>query len=193
MDKGIPAFGDVRDRLIALPHHPWPDPATGGHYVTSDIFPTKHRVLQQLAPKAVSVFEIGALVGYFLVTACDALAGVERVGWIDNETYLPGSNRMCGENLEAAFPYVAQLSPPALIDGWPPSWDVVHVDGDHSYDWCLHDLRGALGHDPMLIVVDDTDSHPNTVRPAVLDFCAEISRTPRFYTTANGFAAIVLR
>lgn len=218
-------YGDIRDTLVALPHHPWPDHANGAHYVTSDIFPVKHELLVAFADsledweKPSSIFEIGALCGYFLVTALDALtkAGchVGHIGWIDPETALPGSNVMVVENLAAATETRianlssshADLSRPG--GGWTDlSWkasvadvlevvqvwddvhaDVVHVDGDHSYAACLVDLGVAIALEPKIILVDDYQAL-GEVRSATDDFARQMGLTVEEVTTVNGLAVI---
>lgn len=50
-------------------------------------------------------------------------------------------------------------------------WELAHIDGDHSYDGCLHDLRCAARFSRR-IVVDDYDTGPE-IRRACADFLQE--------------------
>lgn len=146
-------FGDVRDRLSLLPVH-------GGGYWSTDLFTVKHELLAAEYADARSIFEIGALVGEFLVTALDACPDADRVGWVDSEVHTPGSNVLCGENIRAAFPgedharrhwtHVRELPYGRL-----PQYDVVQVDGEHSMHACIADLTVAYGLRPSVILVDD--------------------------------------
>lgn len=58
------------------------------------------------------------------------------------------------------------------LDSLPPGIDLLHIDGDHSYEGCLSDLslgwRSGVGH----MLVDDVDYIPD-VRRAVDDWLAE--------------------
>lgn len=187
-------FGDVRDLLQQLPEEPWG--GYGGTYVLSDIFPTKHRVLQELVPDADSVFEIGACFGHFLVTALDALERCVRVGWCDNETHTPGSNAGVVANLDRWralsgrqvsgewFDHLVKITTRSF-----DRWDVVHVDGEHTLHACLIDLGVALALRPRVILVDDTIAHQPVIE-AVKLFSTYTGLEPVWHTTANGFVTL---
>lgn len=197
--------GDIRDVLEALPHHPWADHANGDHYVSSDIFPTKWEVLRREVPDARSVFEFGALVGYFLVTALDACPKIERVAWVDVEIAHPDSNDLCAANVVAAskgrkpFPrsrWFDKTHPHVLAhllytdgEARPAQYDVVHVDGDHSYKGCLIDLTLGLAMNPQLLLVDDYQAI-GEVRAATDDFAQHMGLTVEAFETVNGLAVI---
>ena len=51
--------------------------------------------------------------------------------------------------------------------------DFVHVDGDHSFDGCYHDLRLAVGLRPKWILVDDMKHHAAEVGEAAKRFVRE--------------------
>lgn len=185
-------FGDIRDLIEALPEH-----AGGTGYRTSDIFTEKHRWLRENVPDARSVFEFGALCGYFLVTACDACPDIRTVGWCDSELHTPGSNEMVVKNLRWQWamtpvehrvrdlPHMA-YSNRVLEDG---IYDVVHVDGEHTYRGCLIDLALALAMQPKAILVDDSHAIAE-VKAAIEDFCGYLGLEPEWFETVNGFAVI---
>ena len=192
-------FGDVRDVLVRLPREPWG--SYQGSYVVSDLFPAKHRVLRELVPDARSVFEIGALMGHFLVTALDALPDADTVGWVDPEQHTPGSNAAVHANLDA---WQSTSGRRVRREWWPkivdrttrPStsapralWDVVHIDGAHSLEACATDLGYALGLHPRLILVDDTIAI-REVRTAVEGFVTYTGLDVVWHGTVNGFASI---
>ena len=52
--------------------------------------------------------------------------------------------------------------------------DFVHVDADHSYEGCRHDLKLALKSDPKVILVDDYD-YVYSVKKATDEFVLEHS------------------
>lgn len=179
-------YGDVRDVLAGLPHH------QGGAYWQTDIFPRKHAYLREHAPQARSVFEFGALVGYFLVTALDACPGIARVSWLDNELHTPESNRMTRENLDAVGRVGEHLWTDTVRDVVSDDceqYDIVHVDGEHTLHACLVDLGLALAMRPKLILVDDTDAI-SEVREAVELFSGYVGLESEYHDTVNGFAVL---
>lgn len=194
-----PTFGDVRDTLVNLPHG---DPWGGASYCQLDLFTVRFDLIRRLEPQPTSVFECGALYGYFLVTALEAAPTIRRVGWVDNESHSPGSNLMCLENL-------ASLDGAHELDGWvsfytwrgdiPPSarYDLVSVDSDHSYDGCLADLRAAHKLEPSWIFVDDwiAGAHGDDIRAATTAFLLEAddAYTVTEHTTVNGLAVLTRR
>lgn len=185
--------GDIRDVLLALPHHPWANHDSGSHYVSSNIFPMKYLCLREEAPNARSLFEFGALVGYFLVTAIHACPSLNLIGWADDESHCPGSNELCLENVRVASEGRQMWVRPSLKAPMAHDhYDVVHVDGDHSYGWAVKDLSRALQMEPQLVLVDDTIAH-DEVLEAVEDVCREHGLKPNYHITVNGFATIRVR
>lgn len=195
-------YGDVRDVLAGLPHH-----HGGNHYMLDDtIFPVRERIIRSLDPQPRSVFEFGALVGYFLVTALHAAPSIERVGWIDNESHTPGSNELCFANV-CSVPRGAKtigngrgearwaLSRDAVTwNGFELGYDLVQVDADHSYPECLADLHAADQLQARWIFVDDwtAEVHAEDVQLATFTFMAE-SRSGWGlveYKTTNGLAVL---
>lgn len=187
---GAPPFGDVRDTLLALPWH-----HGGNGYVRSDIFPVRFEIARILRPR--SIFEIGALTGYCLVTlVLGSVAGggrVLEVGWIDNEQHTPDSNRLTLENL-------ASLDVPAFVTSYEtgPSywgcasdghWDLAAVDGDHGYDSTVRDVLAVLDGDADYVLVDDTLAHDDAGRAA--DDVARWLGLGSFYVpTVNGLTVL---
>lgn len=188
-----PRFNDIRDTLVGLPHG---DPWGGTSYVQHDLFTVRHELIRALSPAPVSVFEFGALYGYFLVTALDAAPSIKRVGWVDDESHTAGSNEMCHANIRSVS------SVPCEIHHWRDqaiewktgNWDLVAVDSDHTYDGCLADLQAAHDLDPHTIMVDDwiAATHTLDIQQAVLEFLDDTGDTYRLdtYVTTNGLAVL---
>ena len=181
-------FGDVRDVITAAPN--W-----GGHgYATSDIFTVRHQLIRELDPQPESVFEFGALFGYFLLAAVNAAPSIKRVGWVDVELDVPESNRFCAENLadycekhdrELAVFYETQTRRCLEFGGA----DLVQVDGAHSYPDCLTDLVWALELAPRTVFVDDY-AVIDGVRRATDEFAAWHGVQVEYHETVNGLAVL---
>lgn len=202
------SHGDIRDLLEALPHHP-----DGGHgYKTlPKLFPVRHRLIREFDPSPRSVFEFGALVGYFLVTALDAAPSIERVGWVDNEHHTPGSNLFCEVNVCArgydgqvwyGFNRADVFTDPTLArerETFGLRYDLVQVDATHTYGECYADLCAAAALQPRWIFVDDWDAHAKGVQPAVAEFLehARVFYDAEFeletHETENGLAVLTRR
>jgi predicted O-methyltransferase YrrM len=54
----------------------------------------------------------------------------------------------------------------------PTQFEIVHIDGDHTYEGCLSDLRGAELFQPRAIIVDDVMAIP-AVHAACATFAFE--------------------
>jgi hypothetical protein len=52
------------------------------------------------------------------------------------------------------------------------TYDLVHVDADHEYWGCMHDLQSVYPVSTNAILVDDYEECP-TVKRAVQDFCRD--------------------
>ncbi len=132
---------------------------------TRQYYETKWRIARQLGPG--SILEIGVRAGYSAFVFLRALRS--------DATYLGIDSGLC--DAESGNAYLAHASKMLLLSprrriwvtqaqslyAWPNPpegfqlWDLIHVDADHSYDGCLHDLRlsAAIG---RWILVDDYDT-----------------------------------
>lgn len=140
-------------------------------------YETKWRIAERLQPG--SILEIGVRAGY------SAFVFMRSV-WPRGVRYLGIDNGLC--DAEARREYLAHAR--KLLEGWDArlwivdagslrafpdgpdgdSWKLIHVDGDHSYDGCLHDVRcaAAVGRH---ILVDDYDTSED-IRRACATFLA---------------------
>jgi hypothetical protein len=158
---------EVLGVLKALPHvHP-ADPGMDW-FSSPDYYPVYAAVGRLLRPR--TLLELGARLGYSLVALAHGSRRLTRFWWVDNESYLPGSNAACRENLEAYFrAWRPDLPPPRVrfAPSWEglgggegpaglPSWgvDLAHVDGDHSYEGKLRDLKRVWDR-ARVVLVDD--------------------------------------
>jgi predicted O-methyltransferase YrrM len=133
----------------------------------------KYRLALLLDPG--SILEIGVRAGYSAAAFLTAAPLAHYVG-IDNDTCWPG----------------AYVRAQTLLEGWTPSrhvrilkgdtqalerlpeghFDMIHVDGDHSFKGTLHDLKLAYAARPKWIVLDDYDNGP-IVKAAAQEFLRE--------------------
>jgi hypothetical protein len=154
--------------LAGLPHRAWEhEPQFGA----AECYPAYAALAAELRPR--TVLEIGAFEGYGL-TAFWLGAGsrVRRLDWVDNESYLAGSNAHCRENLTAVGAALGWPLP--ALDGvrergalgWRGRYDLVHVDGSHVFADALADLAWSWGRRPRVILVDDYDFLPEVRRAA---------------------------
>lgn len=183
-------YGDVRDVLLELPN-------TGHGYMTMDLFPVRHKIISELVPRPTSVFEFGALYGYFLVTACDAAPEIDRIGWIDPEEHTTGSNELCQQNIYAYYRQHRLAIDPSVV--WCGETtqrcrefgtaDLVQVDGAHTYTDCFTDLMWALELAPRVIFVDDYKAIAE-VQLATDHFAKLWELDVEYHETVNGLAVL---
>jgi hypothetical protein len=191
-----PPYNDVRQVLYDLPNH-----TNGGNsYAWTDLFTVRAEILKSMRPQPYSVFEFGALTGYFPVCAVHTCPTIKRVGWVDNEAHTEGSNKMCAENLSSVRSglrlrwWHSREAFQATYDaGGVDPYDVVSVDSGHTYQDCLDDLRCASWLQPRLIMVDDWTGqvHRDDIQGAVKNFLVE---QPYWrlteHETVNGLACL---
>jgi len=181
-------FGDIRDTLEDLP---W----VSHGYAFSDIFTVRHQIIRELDPQPATLFEFGALNGYFLVTAVDAAPSIRKIGWIDIEDE-PFSNSRCYANLSRYFH--DRKREHELWFGtrtnecrqFGPA-DLVQVDGAHSYTDTITDLYWALEMKPRTVFVDDYAAIEG-VKQATDDFAQAQELEVEYHETVNGLAVLRL-
>jgi predicted O-methyltransferase YrrM len=144
-------------------------------------FETYYALGQFYKPK--SIFEIGTRLGYSLISMVTGSGQVEKLlSWDLQGWFCPGNSieiakksliELCGYKGEAVF-IIQDSQKQTTVDGF---FDIAHVDADHRYECCMHDMEVCLGHCKILII-DDYKSHSSKnkehnvdfVKPAVDDF-----------------------
>jgi hypothetical protein len=134
-------------------------------------YQVKYDIAARLQPRRIA--EIGVRAGY---SAFAFLCAVPQASYVGLDADLPvhggipgflGHARRILQGSDATFLHTNGRQ----LESLPGRFDLVHVDGDHSYLGCLHDLRlsaRAARH----ILVDDYDSLPE-VRQACRAFLVE--------------------
>jgi len=144
------------------------DPFIGSipHEQIQAYYDLKYRIAQIVNPK--SILEIGVRAGYSaaaFIAASDP--NVKYVGLdFDNSDIdiqnrhggYPNYSRWASESLKTHFPgaliEIIQIDTqvePIELDG---AFDFVHVDGDHSYEGCYHDLNQVEKYAKWILVDD---------------------------------------
>ncbi len=158
----------ITEILRQLPHHvkPWSEWLDNpNHY---EMYP---KVFRALGTRR--LFEIGTCLGYSLAAAAAGVPELESVEWVDNESYLAGSNRLAVENIEEARKLAGHQPINMKYNGHPYQPDVFHIDGDHTEGGCCLDLGFASAFRPRFIVGHDytLDEKKCGVREAVRRYC----------------------
>ena len=111
----------------------------------------------------------------------DGSENVREIEWVDNESYIPDSNKMSLGNIQFYLKNYANHrselnihysnSKDGLINAISQgkSFDLIHIDGDHSYAGKLNDMNIALKLRPKYLLLDDF-IYLESVRKAVEDW-----------------------
>jgi len=133
-------------------------------------YPWYAKIAAALEPA--SILEIGAFIGYGLVSFALGSKKLKRIEWIDIEE-VQGTNKMAETNLVSVFPKLEYQYWPSMKVATPSlPVDLIHVDGDHYYDGCRQEIEYAVKHQPKVIVGHDYYLIQQ-VANAVRDFSAE--------------------
>ena len=178
---------EVLNVLRSLPH--LYNPSSGERYAESNFFnaancyPYYVRAAELIKPQR--ILEIGSLLGFGLISFSVGFLGCQEIVSVDNESYVPHSRRFCLENFEAAWRQMA-LTEEQLAKKTQPEisfhahyselmrrnrraedgFDLIHVDGDHSYEGAIADMLFSWSLKPRFMLVDDYYSI-DSVRVAV--------------------------
>lgn len=182
-----------------LPNLPWVDSSYRKESWFSDenYYPVYEKIAKILRPK--SLLEVGSLQGFSLIAMLNGACGIERVAWMDNESYIRGSNGMCGQNvrffLERWAPelrgleihhYTSRFELLSLSDSENP-FDLIHIDGEHTFEGKLQDLLIADRLRPRYLMLDDYD-HLLQVRQAIQYWSKSIRKGFFAINTLKGLA-----
>ena len=132
-------------------------------------YPYYEKITSLFKPQ--NIFEIGALQGFSLIALLQGYDKINSIIWIDNESFLENSNQMCYENIifyfntfskERILPsinYFKSHQDFSNYDCYSNKIDLVHIDGEHTYEGKLKDLNFCIKLKPKYILLDDYNYH----------------------------------
>ena len=145
-----------------------------------------------------SYLEIGTLVGYSLMTFVDSIPTIENVKWVDGELYIGNSNEQAERNFKkfleiqdrkVSYEFSTSIEYSNDLVG---KYDLIYIDGDHTYDGKIKDLDFALSLKPKLIALDDFYMIDD-VKRSVIDWCLKNRMDMSiYYTLSRGLVFIHL-
>lgn len=122
-----------------------------------------------------SILEIGVRFGYSLGSMVKASDKIQFVKGVDCEDPNYGSNTLktaeinIKKYINSNIKYEFLLQDSHLIEKLDQKYDLIHIDGDHSYDGKIKDLNLTLDHCKILII-DDYSFFPEVTKAAD-DWC----------------------
>ncbi len=132
-------------------------------FMDEKLYPIYEKIASVLNPAFIA--EIGSLVGYSLISLIHGSAGVDHVLWVDNEEYVQRSNTFCKENIKfylekygRVFRYdftYEIISFFQMLRFVPKKIDLIHIDGEHTFNGKMRDLSVAFTLNPNYILIDD--------------------------------------
>lgn len=176
-----PTERSIQNILSLLPHV-MPGYLTTDWFWSETYYPYYVNLAKLLKPR--SILEIGSLQGFSLISMAEGCANIKSLTWIDSEMYLPSSNQMCYENVQYFFKNFRTSSKIPQMRFFTNSWDalslkgkievdLIHIDGEHTYEGKLRDLAACSLLQPRYIILDD---YFNTMNHQAIDYWAKHNR-----------------
>lgn len=132
-------------------------------------YDTKYNIAKEISPSVIC--EIGVRAGYSAFAFLSAAPNAKFLGIdIDNGSHggVKGITKEYAHVVLDGFDYKLLIANSQQMESLPVDADFVHVDGDHTYKGCMHDLEISRDHAEW-ILVDDYD-FLKKVKMAVGDF-----------------------
>lgn len=132
------------------------------YYATGKLFQPKH------------ILEIGVRFGYSVYAIALGAGKVKVIDGWDTEEYVKGSNEIAQNAIAERLPntkVVVRNINSQGVESLGRSYDLISIDGDHSVQGTLHDLRLSLG--KCKVVITDDYDFLGSVKEAVDKFLEE--------------------
>jgi cephalosporin hydroxylase len=144
---------------------------SGHDYITCrNYYEIYYAIAKHYQPE--SILEIGVRYGYSLYSMMVASERLNYVRGYDNDNYNADSVERANANISAVISEKIDFKVENLdtqnIDKLDRFYDLIHIDGDHSYEGKVHDLNLIKGSCKILIV-DDYNNF-DSVKNATNDF-----------------------
>lgn len=181
----------------------WWDRLRSGWWIEDRIQPTearrkyyeaKREIVERIQPWFIA--EIGVRAGYSAWAMLDAAPDGCRYLGIDADNGTHGGDPGALDHaraLLAPFDTEIWVEDSQEIDQLPEAIDLLHIDGDHSFEGCLSDLRLAEWSGVRWVLLDDYD-YLAGVREAANAFCFDrVAELWRIDDGHRGMALLNLR
>jgi hypothetical protein len=154
---------EIQDILASLPFVK-PDFHTERWFSASNYYPYYEAVARILEPKC--LLEIGSLLGFSLIAMLKGAKSLEEVVWGDNESDIGLSSQLCYENVQFYLDVYERINRQVLLRNFKDrddllqlqlmnKVDLIHIDGDRSFEDNLQDLKFCYGLSPAYMMLDD--------------------------------------
>ena len=139
------------------------------YILSNNCYEWYYTIAKVLKPK--SILEIGVRFGYSLVSMMKgAENSIEYVLGMDNDSYIHNSTQLARGYCELVKPNITTIDVvnSQKIQKLDRHFDLVHIDGDHTYNGKIYDLN-LIKNNCIYCIIDDYD-FIDSVRKATDDF-----------------------
>jgi predicted O-methyltransferase YrrM len=164
------------------------DPKHAEYIESGNYYEIYYAICKYFQPKR--ILEIGVRYGYSLYAMASACDEIDWVVGYDIDDYEKGSIEIANKNLRDKLgrdrAIVINRNSQNLIK-LNEVYNLIHIDGDHTYNGKVHDLNLTLNATQVVIVDDYT--HIPLIKKAVDEFCqqnADKIETHFLITSARG-------